>query len=104
MWLLKSAGDDAPGETLRLLPGTARTLGRNRTADFIIDALLLSRVHCRFEVSDDDRLTVIDLDSTNGTFVNERRVQRAVLAAGDRLRLGRLELVVEHPEGAETVP
>jgi pSer/pThr/pTyr-binding forkhead associated (FHA) protein len=102
MWLLRTTAgetpDGTPGETLRLMPGTARTLGRTRTADFIVDAPLLSRVHCRFEVSDDDRLMVIDLDSTNGTFVNDRRVERAVLAAGDRLRLGRLELLVEHAE------
>jgi len=103
MWVLRSDGDTAV-ETMRLMPGTARTLGRNRTADFIVDAALLSRVHCRFEVSDDDRLSVVDLDSTNGTFVNGRRVRHAVLVAGDRLRLGRLELVVEHAEGAPSGP
>lgn len=100
MWVLTSSGGEAAVETLRLMPGTARTVGRNRTADFIIDTPLLSRVHCRLEVSDDDRLTVIDLDSTNGTFVNDRRVQRAVLAEGDRLRLGRLEFSLSHGEGS----
>lgn len=99
MWMLKPDGDPA-GETMRLMPGTARTLGRNRTADFIVDAALLSRVHCRFEVSDDDRLSVVDLDSTNGTFVNGRRVRHAMLVAGDHLTLGRLELLVQHGDAA----
>lgn len=35
-----------------------------------------------------------DLDSTNGTFVNDQRVQRAMLNTGDRLRIGRVELAV----------
>ena len=100
MWVLRSDGDAAV-ETLRLMPGTARTLGRNRTADFIVDAALLSRVHCRFEVSDDDRLSVVDLDSTNGTFVNGRRVRHAMLVAGDHLTLGRLELLVQRGDDGE---
>ena len=40
-------------------------------------------------------LEVIDLDSTNGTYVNDERVDRATLESGDRLRLGRIELKVE---------
>ena len=37
---------------------------------------------------------VVDLKSTNGTYVNERRVERAELKSGDRLRVGRLELTI----------
>jgi len=37
---------------------------------------------------------VEDLDSTNGTFVNDDRVRRARLQAGDRVRVGRVELTV----------
>jgi pSer/pThr/pTyr-binding forkhead associated (FHA) protein len=36
---------------------------------------------------------LVDLDSTNGTELNGKRVQRAKLADGDRIRLGELELV-----------
>jgi pSer/pThr/pTyr-binding forkhead associated (FHA) protein len=38
---------------------------------------------------------VEDLGSTNGTFVNDQRVQRLVLESGDRLRIGRVELTIE---------
>jgi pSer/pThr/pTyr-binding forkhead associated (FHA) protein len=40
-------------------------------------------------------LEVLDLRSTNGTFVNGRRVHRSPLAHGDRLGVGRVELAVE---------
>jgi pSer/pThr/pTyr-binding forkhead associated (FHA) protein len=38
---------------------------------------------------------VVDLKSTNGTFVNGKRVHKAQLADGDKLRVGRVELVVK---------
>jgi pSer/pThr/pTyr-binding forkhead associated (FHA) protein len=77
-----------------MLPGHPKTLGRATRADFIVDAPLVSRFHCRLSVTEDGQLEVEDLGSTNGTFVNDRRVGRAVLVAGDRLRLGRAELTV----------
>lgn len=95
MWILRSTSTDN-GETeriLRITPGTPRTIGRGPRADFVIDTGLLSRVHCCLEATE-AKLTVEDLKSTNGTFVNGRRVSRAPLHSGDRLRLGRLELVV----------
>jgi pSer/pThr/pTyr-binding forkhead associated (FHA) protein len=53
----------------------------------------VSRIHCRLTATD-DALEVVDLSSTNGTFVNDQRVRKAVLSAGDRLRIGRVELTV----------
>lgn len=100
MWILQSVPDADLGEalTLRLLPGGAKTVGRAVRADFVLDAALVSRVHCRLVTNSDDRLEVEDLNSTNGTYVNERRVQRAMLAPGDILRVGRVEFVVAHDE------
>jgi pSer/pThr/pTyr-binding forkhead associated (FHA) protein len=51
-------------------------------------------VHCRLVVSQAGELEVEDLDSTNGTFVNDQRVRKAMLNTGDRLRIGRVELAV----------
>ena len=92
MWVLKSTDDDAR-YTLRVPPGSARTVGRGPRADFVVAAALVSRVHCHLSTSADE-LAVEDLRSTNGTFVNDQRVRRSVLRVGDRLRLGRLELSV----------
>jgi pSer/pThr/pTyr-binding forkhead associated (FHA) protein len=94
MWILQGSVPDAAPMTFRLAPGAVKTVGRAPRADFIVDAALVSRLHCRLS-AEDDRLEVVDLSSTNGTYVNDRRVQRAVLTSGDRLRVGRLELTIE---------
>jgi ABC transport system ATP-binding/permease protein len=89
MWILQS-----PEATFRLRPGAVKTVGRATRADFIVDAALVSRVHCRLTATD-RHVQVEDLSSTNGIFVNDKKVRRANLATGDRLRVGRIELTVE---------
>jgi pSer/pThr/pTyr-binding forkhead associated (FHA) protein len=96
MWTLRTIGDDPPDRTFRLLPGGVRTLGRSTGADFIVDAALVSRVHCRLTALPDGALEVKDLNSTNGTFVNGQRIASMRLASGDRLQVGRVELVALH--------
>ncbi|HEY7474150.1 MAG TPA: FHA domain-containing protein, partial [Vicinamibacterales bacterium] len=75
--------------------GSVKTLGRTARADFIVSAALVSRLHCRLTADRSDQLIVEDLDSTNGTIVNGRRIKRSVLKAGDRLRVGRIEFVIQ---------
>lgn len=94
MWLLTTAGDATPPFTFRILPGNVKTVGRASRADFIIDAPLVSRLHCRLTAGATE-LEVVDLASTNGTYVNGERIERAVLKAGDKLGVGRVELTVE---------
>ena len=89
MWILQSSE-----ATFRLKPGAIKTVGRAPRADFILDVALVSRLHCRLTATDDN-LEVVDLESTNGTFVNDERVEKANLAAGNRLRIGRVELTVD---------
>ena len=91
MWILQNAETET---TFRLRPGAVKTVGRAPRADFMLDAALVSRLHCRITATT-DKLEVVDLKSTNGTFVNDKRVQKAHLKSGDRLRLGRAELTVE---------
>jgi pSer/pThr/pTyr-binding forkhead associated (FHA) protein len=92
-WILR--GGEASPLTVRLPPGTVKTLGRTAHADFIVDAALVSRIHCRLTADRSDQLVVEDLGSTNGTAVNGQRVERAVLKAGDKLQIGRMEFQVE---------
>lgn len=98
MWILRTVTDGVPEKTFRILAGGVRTLGRATGADFIVDAALVSRVHCRFSALPDGGLEVRDLDSTNGTFVNGNRVEALRLASGDRLQIGRVELVAVRAE------
>ena len=93
MWILRTVTDGHPEKTFRILPGGVKTIGRATGADFIVDAALVSRVHCRLTASADGHLEVRDLESTNGTFVNGERVDTARLAPGDRVQVGRVELV-----------
>jgi pSer/pThr/pTyr-binding forkhead associated (FHA) protein len=101
MWMLRTLTSDQPERVFRILPGGVRTVGRATGADFIVDAALVSRVHCRLTALPDGQLEVRDLGSTNGTFVNGQRVEQAQLNDGDRLQVGRLELIVSR-DGAGT--
>jgi len=92
-WILHSR--DEPPITLRLAAGSIKTIGRTARADFIVDAALISRIHCRLTADRSDQLVVEDLGSTNGTIVNGKRVDRMVLRAGDLLTVGRIEFQVE---------
>jgi pSer/pThr/pTyr-binding forkhead associated (FHA) protein len=91
MWILESSD---PELVFRMLPHSLKTVGRAPRADFIVDAPLVSRLHCRLSMDGDDRLDVEDLGSTNGTYVNGRKVRRAPLRAGDTLKVGRVEFAV----------
>jgi pSer/pThr/pTyr-binding forkhead associated (FHA) protein len=93
MWILRTVTEGLPEQTFRILPGGVRTIGRATGADFIVDAALVSRVHCRVTALPDGTLELRDLDSTNGTFVNGQRIEAARLASGDRIQVGRVEFV-----------
>ena len=103
MWTLRTGTNDQPQLTFRILPVGVRTIGRATGADFIVDAALVSRVHCRVTALADGKLEVRDLDSTNGTFVNGERIEQARLDDGDRLQVGRLELIVSREAAVETL-
>lgn len=96
MWLLTTDDQAENPFMFRILPGNIKTIGRSAGAEFIVDASLISRLHCRLTAGATE-LEVVDLDSTNGTFVNGQRVRRAVLKEGDRLGVGRVEFVVSRP-------
>jgi pSer/pThr/pTyr-binding forkhead associated (FHA) protein len=91
-WVLTST-DETP-VILRIEPGSVKTIGRMAQADFILDAPLVSRVHCKLTVSRGGELEVEDAGSTNGTLVNGQRITRTPLRAGDSLTIGRVEFTV----------
>jgi diguanylate cyclase (GGDEF)-like protein len=63
------------------------TVGRSEDADIRLNDDSASRIHARFHVAD-GRVTLIDLDSTNGVFVNDRQVARIELRDGDFVQIG----------------
>ncbi len=70
------------------------TIGRTN-ADVNIRDQGASRLHCSVEVSDDGVL-IRDLSSTNGTLVDDRRIETAILPSGSKFRIGThvFELVI----------
>lgn len=93
MWMLETNDRSADGVIFRLPPGSVKTIGRSPGAEFMIEAALVSRLHCQL-IATEDLLQVRDLGSTNGTFVNGKRVKAAELREGDTLSVGRLQLIV----------
>lgn len=95
MWLLRTSEGAEPAFSFRILPGNIKTMGRAPRADFRVDAALVSRVHCRLTAGATE-LEVTDLDSTNGTLINGARIDGPVrLNHGDRLGVGKVELLIE---------
>jgi pSer/pThr/pTyr-binding forkhead associated (FHA) protein len=93
MWIFRArTSEGAEPLVFRLRAGAIKTLGRATRADFIVDEALVSRVHCRFTAGTRGSLEVEDLGSTNGTFVNGKRVKTSRLASGDSVRVGRVEI------------
>lgn len=63
-------------------------IGRTPPADVIVPGSGVSRAHCLVELSG-DKVRVTDLNSTNGTFIDNKRVERsAILEEGSILRVG----------------
>jgi len=70
------------------LTGSKMVIGRGEECDLRVPVLSVSRIHCELAVSEDGELTARDLASSNGTYVNNNRVDEAVLKAGDHLTIG----------------
>jgi hypothetical protein len=64
------------------------SIGRSDPSDIIVGGIGVSRAHCLVELAA-EQLRVSDLNSTNGTFIDDKRVERsAVLEVGSILRIG----------------
>jgi hypothetical protein len=78
-------------------------IGRSPDADFQIEHATVSNLHCEL-VLRESGVVVRDLESTNGTFINDRPVREAELSAGQTLRLGDVELFVENTDVTVAIP
>lgn len=74
--------------------------GRDPSSDIMINSDLISRQHAKF-VTHDDTTLLIDLDSTNGTYVNDQRIRQRPLTDGDRVAIGKVVVKYLAPGNAE---
>lgn len=82
------------GMTYKLAPGNT-TVGRHPESDIFLNDVTVSRHHCRFQVTEDS-ISVEDSGSTNGTYVNDQRIDNVELGPGDEVLVGRFHFVVAH--------
>jgi pSer/pThr/pTyr-binding forkhead associated (FHA) protein len=74
------------------LTKTVTTLGRQFENDIVFQEEFLSRFHAEI-VHEDDKYVLYDKDSTSGTFVNGRKVDRCVLNSGDLISLANIYIM-----------
>jgi pSer/pThr/pTyr-binding forkhead associated (FHA) protein len=87
-WMFESS---SPAMKMRLPFGVVKTVGRTAPADFILEAPLVSRLHCKLIVSAKGELSIEDIESTNGTLLNGQRIKgRASAKGGDIVTIGRV--------------
>jgi serine phosphatase RsbU (regulator of sigma subunit) len=90
-----SYSDSNGRHTVRLV-GVSTSIGRSPGQDIMLPDAFVSRQHAIIVRQDAETYTVVDQNSSHGTFHNGARVQRANLKSGDVLQLGSLEAAPIH--------
>jgi pSer/pThr/pTyr-binding forkhead associated (FHA) protein len=82
------------GEVYPLFENREITVGRSPTNNIFVRDKNVSRVHCQIVVNN-GVVSLTDLQSTNGTFVNDERITECQLKANDEIRVGTTLLGLE---------
>jgi len=82
------------GGSRRKLVEAVVVLGRSEQCDIVVDDAGASRRHAEIR-RDRDRHVLVDLNSTNGVYLNGERTDQAVLSHGDVVSIGRAQLHFE---------
>jgi ABC-type multidrug transport system ATPase subunit/pSer/pThr/pTyr-binding forkhead associated (FHA) protein len=85
------------------LTALSSMVGRDEASDVRLDSPIVSRHHARL-VRQGDVVTIEDLDSANGTYLNGRRISRSEVGPGDLVVIGPFQLVVERAPTAGAPP
>lgn len=96
-WALTVEGGAQSGLTYVLGPGNT-VAGRGAEAAIFLADVTVSREHVRFSV-DSSGLSMSDLASTNGTYVNGQRLTAGMLKEGDQLMVGKFHLRISRGHG-----
>jgi len=88
---------DTKLEEYRLQKGHSITVGRRNNNDVVIENLAVSGQHAKID-SVADGFVVVDLQSKNGSFVNEQLINSHWLKNGDIISIGKHSLVFSYSE------
>ncbi len=86
-----------------VLEKTLVKIGRTNHCEVVINDQLVSREHCQLQLKSEG-LFLEDLNSVNGTLVNNQRITRVLLHPGDKIRLGLSDILLEGYQEKETAP
>jgi pSer/pThr/pTyr-binding forkhead associated (FHA) protein len=103
MAMISIQGNGAAQKTVSIDTGGEIHIGRSEGCDLPILDTKASRRHARV-LAQGDAFLVEDLESTNGTLVNERPVTRKILEDGDVIRIGTTKLVFSKTAEAPVAP
>ena len=93
------------GQVLTLTPGQVMKAGRDAECGLRLDEANVSRVHAQLTMDAVGGLSVTNLSTTNGIFVNGQRQEKAQLRANDVLAIGSSAIKIEIPTSpANVVP
>jgi len=84
------------------LPSSVTVIGRRHSCDLCIPLMSVSRRHCQLNY-DDGVLKIRDLDSRNGTYLKGKRIDEAVIQAGDSIKIGPLTFVLQIDGQPQTI-
>jgi pSer/pThr/pTyr-binding forkhead associated (FHA) protein len=84
------------------LPSSVTVIGRRHNCDLCIPLMSVSRKHCQLNY-DDGVLKIRDLDSRNGTYLNGKRIDEAVIQAGDSVKIGPLTFILQIDGQPQTI-
>lgn len=93
--------DPSKGQEIAIHTGRT-SIGRNKDNDIVLDEPTVSAVHARI-VSEKNAWRVINLLSSNGTFVNGKKITQHPLSHGDRIRFGEVAFYFEAADHRKSV-
>ena len=79
------------GKDFRIFEGKKTTIGSGDDCDIVIRDESVSNRHCTIRYDTNGNILLSDLDSANGTYVNEQRVHKSDIIDRDTIRLGEIQ-------------
>ena len=102
-WVLRAKTGSLAGQAFAIPASGRAILGRSQNCDIIIPGTHVSRQHAELYFQS-GKLHVKDLGSSNGTFVNRKKIDDSVVNPGDEVRFDTLVFQVEAPGGQAPAP
>src|SRR5215213_10120540 len=87
MWTLRFISGKYQGGEFPLRPNREIVIGRSSDLDMVLVEDMVSRKHAKI-VTEERTVSIQDLGSTNGTFVNGEKIRKVELKDGDRILIG----------------